>query len=299
VGVSATVSDLVPGTVYHYRADVMIPTPDTIRGEDRTFSCIVTAPQVSLMAVFGSSTTSVVVEGTVNPMGLSTTYHFEYGATPAYGQSLSQQNAGSGVVPLSVSATIGNLAPSGSYHWRLVAVNSGGTARTSDSTFTTPVDLAFPLAVGTAWTYRYDGHFADPPLFTRDYGTHIWQIVSKSGTPDSMVCSLNDLQNDTVKNYIAGAADTTISLSSHVVPFTIVESSGAITVNFPEALMIVHRISRFVPEGSDTLAADSSNTWAYDVLRYARGVGVVGYSYYHDLIHSTGVDLSLISFSNP
>ena len=36
VAVSATVSGLILGTVYHFRACVVIPTPDTTRGEDRS-----------------------------------------------------------------------------------------------------------------------------------------------------------------------------------------------------------------------------------------------------------------------
>ena len=121
------------------------------------------------------SSSCVGLDGTVNPMGLPTSYHFEFGVTPSYGQSTTQQDAGSGLMPVSVSATIGNLAPSGSYHWRLVAVSSAGTASTADSTFITPVDMAFPLAVGTTWTYAYEN---DNGLcgIQRSRGVHVWQV---------------------------------------------------------------------------------------------------------------------------
>lgn len=163
-----------------------------------------------------------------------------------------------------------------------------------------PVDLAFSPAVGTTWTYRYDGESADPPFLTLGYGTHIWHIVSISESMVFTVYSLNDDQNDTVKNSSEGSQDTSVSCSSRVVPFTIVESPDLITINFPETGGgIVHQIPRYVAAGSDTVTSDSSNTWASDVLWFVRGVGVVHYSYYHDFIHATSANLTLVSFSKP
>jgi CSLREA domain-containing protein len=77
--------------------------------------------------------------GSVTPNGHATTYHFEYGTTTAYGTSTADQDAGSGVAAGSVSTAATGLAPATTYHFRLVASSSEGTASGADHTFTTAV----------------------------------------------------------------------------------------------------------------------------------------------------------------
>src|SRR4029077_2665668 len=82
--------------------------------------------------------TGATLNGYVNPGGLETTYHFEYGPTTSYGTNLPIPNAsvGSGVLWKAVSQTItGGLW--GLYHYRLVATNSSGTIYGIDHTLTT------------------------------------------------------------------------------------------------------------------------------------------------------------------
>jgi hypothetical protein len=84
--------------------------------------------------------TSAVLRGAINPFGLQTSYHFEFGLTTAYGSRIplaSEANGGAGHLPRSVEKTIRNLAPGTTYHFRLVATNSAGTAAGADRTFTT------------------------------------------------------------------------------------------------------------------------------------------------------------------
>jgi serine protease len=80
---------------------------------------------------------TVMLTGTVNPEALTTTYHFEYGATPAYGRATPETTAGSDTFPHVVSAAIAGLT-AGTYHFRLVATNANGTAGTTDGTFAIP-----------------------------------------------------------------------------------------------------------------------------------------------------------------
>ncbi|MGZ4265101.1 MAG: choice-of-anchor Q domain-containing protein [Solirubrobacteraceae bacterium] len=99
----------------------------------------------------GPSTTSPTAasfNGSVNPGGLATTAHFEYGldskytnpgtSGPVYDQSTPSQNVGSGSSNLAVSASVSGLVPNALYHVRLVATNSAGTTFGPDATFTTP-----------------------------------------------------------------------------------------------------------------------------------------------------------------
>jgi hypothetical protein len=76
------------------------------------------------------------VAGTVDPNGKATTFRFEYGTTTGYGSEVTG-SAGSGGSVVSVSGALTGLAPSTTYHYRLVATNADGTATGSDATFTT------------------------------------------------------------------------------------------------------------------------------------------------------------------
>jgi hypothetical protein len=94
-----------------------------------------------------SSSTKAGFAGSVNPEGLPTTTHFEYGldsryskpgtSGPAYDQSTLPQPVGSDFSSHSVSASVSGLVPNALYHVRLVATNAAGTTDGPDMTFTT------------------------------------------------------------------------------------------------------------------------------------------------------------------
>jgi hypothetical protein len=76
----------------------------------------------------------------VNPNGLATTYHFEYGPSASYGSSApmaAERDAGAGTEYALASAELTGLAAGTEYHYRLVATNSAGTTVGDDQTFTT------------------------------------------------------------------------------------------------------------------------------------------------------------------
>ena len=92
--------------------------------------------------------TSVVLNGTINPTGLLTSYHFEYGATTAYGSRIPagiEAVAGGGYTTLPFFRTVTGLAPGTTYHYRLVATNSAGTNEGTDRTFTTVATGGIPV----------------------------------------------------------------------------------------------------------------------------------------------------------
>ncbi len=77
------------------------------------------------------------MHGTVNPNGLETHYHFQYGTTTSYGSSTPEENAGNGTKILEKSAAIAHLEPGALYHYRLVASSLAGTSYGSDQTLIT------------------------------------------------------------------------------------------------------------------------------------------------------------------
>jgi Glycine rich protein len=82
---------------------------------------------------------AATLNATVNPEGSEVTAcTFEYGTSLAYGSSAPCASLpGSGMSPVSVSATISGLKPSTTYHFRISATNAGGVAFGSDQSFAT------------------------------------------------------------------------------------------------------------------------------------------------------------------
>jgi hypothetical protein len=99
------------------------------------------------LAITGSATsvgtTSATLNGTVNPRGLFTTYWFEWGKTSAYGWSTPAQAAGSGTGNVAVTSQLTGLSPGTTYHYRLAAGNSAGTAYGAGMVFKTDSSLPF------------------------------------------------------------------------------------------------------------------------------------------------------------
>ena len=161
VPVSLHLTGLLPGSTYRYRlvavnwlgmglgstacgteggqeadgAEELLTTPITLP-----------APLVVTGAASGVSQNAATISGTVDPQGLRTTYEFQVGIDTSYGVQIFGA-AGEGSEPQPVSLTLPYLQPGTTYHYRLVAINSGGTSYGADATFTTPV---FPTAVLSA-----------------------------------------------------------------------------------------------------------------------------------------------------
>jgi Fibronectin type III domain len=95
--------------------------------------------------------TSAQLQGGVYPNGANTNYWWEYGPTTAYGQltPATGNDIGSGTAPVAVTATLPNLSPGATYHYRLVAENNFGTEYGYDYAFTTPAATASSPSQGS------------------------------------------------------------------------------------------------------------------------------------------------------
>jgi hypothetical protein len=105
-----------------------------------TFKTPTVPPSVLAQSVESVGTDSASLNATINPENDSTTYHFEYGPTTAYGGTTAE----SGPLPIkefheptSVNGKVANLSMGTVYHWRVVATNSAGTTLGPDRTFVT------------------------------------------------------------------------------------------------------------------------------------------------------------------
>ncbi len=138
VMVSAPVTGLVANTTYHFRI-VATNANGTSDGSDQMFTTLPNRPAVVTEAAAPVTQTTATLNATVNPEGSNVTNcHFEYGTTPSYGLSMPCSSLpGSGTSPVAVSASVGSLSASTTYHFRIVATNASGTSKGSDETFTT------------------------------------------------------------------------------------------------------------------------------------------------------------------
>ena len=114
--------------IYYVRVPSATPPP--------TGSPIVATNPATNVGNFSAS-----LNGTVNPNGLNTTVHFDYGPTVNYGSSTAPQNY-SGSTAHNVIANLRGLSAGAIYHFRIVATNAVGTTTGSDITFITPAARA-------------------------------------------------------------------------------------------------------------------------------------------------------------
>ncbi len=150
--IAANISGLSPNTVYHFQL-VATNSAGTRFGSDRTFTTlaatgppVVTTNPASFIASF-----SATLNALLDPHGLTTSVHFQYGTTPSYGLTTAPQNR-TGNTFQAVGANVTGLNASTSYHFRVVASNAAGTTMGSDGTFTTLTATGPPVVTTNAAT---------------------------------------------------------------------------------------------------------------------------------------------------
>ena len=130
-----------PVTGLPQRQDLPLPDRGTndngiTYGPDLTFRTG-SPPDIGGVNATELAATSATINALINPTGYETTYKFEYGPTPDYGQSTPATPAsiGSGTEPIDVTRQLTGLQSGITYHYRVVATNVWGTAVSPDTTF--------------------------------------------------------------------------------------------------------------------------------------------------------------------
>ncbi|HET6997417.1 MAG TPA: hypothetical protein VFI03_02420 [Solirubrobacterales bacterium] len=115
-----------------------------------------TAPEVVGQSVLRGAE-DATLRATVDPGGLASDYHFEYGTTTAYGEQTDEESLAASFEPTQVSAQISGLAPGTTYHYRVVAENSLDETPGPDRTFRTVAADSCPNeAFRTGFSYLTD-----------------------------------------------------------------------------------------------------------------------------------------------
>jgi hypothetical protein len=103
----------------------------------------VNPPIATTGATTGVGETGATLNGSLAAGGSSKAY-FQYGATASYAASTATQSVGLSGSATPLAAAIDGLAPGTTYHFRLVAENSGGVVYGDDQTFTTNARSELP-----------------------------------------------------------------------------------------------------------------------------------------------------------
>lgn len=131
--VSVELPSLLTETDYHYRV-VVSNENGTIVGKDQVVHTVAVLSATTEPAT-NITTTEATLNGKLDPDGMQTEYHFEYGLTENYDNSTPTETIGPGSGLTAVTpADLTQLQPGRTYHFALVASNSLGTTVANDRT---------------------------------------------------------------------------------------------------------------------------------------------------------------------
>jgi trimeric autotransporter adhesin len=216
LNISANISGLMANTTYHFRI-VATNSAGTRMGGDRTFTTLSAtgAPVVITNPATLIASFSATLNGLLDPHGLTTSSHFQYGPTTSYGLTTAPQSH-SGNTYLSIGSGISSLTANTTYHFRIVASNSSGTSMGSDKTFTTLTATGAPVVTTgsatnvTSSSATLNGSLDPHGLTTTvsfQYGTttsygHTTAVQSQSGnTYRNIAASISSLTTHTTYHF--------------------------------------------------------------------------------------------------
>jgi DNA-binding beta-propeller fold protein YncE len=138
--VEAEVTGLAAGTAFVFR---LVGSNEVGTNPAGALEFETQGPRVVSESASDVTATSANLEAEITPRGLATSYHFEYDTSPyadggpAHGISTSSGSAGSGETGVATSISLQDLQSLTTYHYRVVAENSSGTAFGTDHSFRT------------------------------------------------------------------------------------------------------------------------------------------------------------------
>jgi len=191
-------------------------------------------------------TTTATLTGTVDPNGVPTTYHWEYG-TSATGTRLSTptQSAGSAPGPQAVQATVSGLTPATTYFVRLVANDQQG----ADTTFTTLASSGNPAA----------------PAISRLSAT------AKTASSASLTARIDPNRAATTYHVEWG---TTTRLGTSTPDVTLAAGDGNVTVSVPVAGLPTHTKISWRVVASNAAGLRRSGIASFTTLRAPSGISL-------------------------
>jgi hypothetical protein len=160
--VSASIGELSPATQYTFCVLARNSAGETALSAPVTFTTHMAAPNIEEESTSDVSASGATLNATLNPGGADTTYHFELAVgggsyEPLHGLEAgevvvgAEGDAGSGIVPVPLSAHVQGLSPNTAYSFRLIASSSVEAVEGSKQSFITQRVTGFALPDGRQW----------------------------------------------------------------------------------------------------------------------------------------------------
>ncbi|MDP1621386.1 MAG: BACON domain-containing carbohydrate-binding protein [Bacteroidales bacterium] len=216
------------------------------------------APEVTTLPASAIMATSATLNGTVNPNGIPTDYHFEYGNTPvSLNYSTPTLFAGSGSINVSVSADLTGLLSDTNYFFRIVAESAGGSATGLKVKFSTPaapfIAVTPPNQNVPAWTGNTQFLVASNTTWTVESDAP-WCTVTTSGIDNDTIMVAYD-ENLSVGLRIANITVTGLGAGAQTVAVTQEGAAPMLSVTPPN-----QNVSS--PAGNTQFGVISNTTWS-------------------------------------
>jgi hypothetical protein len=202
-------------------------------------------PTATTIAATNISSSSAILNGAVNPNGLSTTAKFLYGTTTNYGSVTNVSGTFFGTNSTNVSVGLTGLSVGTTYHYVLVATNSGGSSQGADLSFTTWTALQ---AWRQLWfgTTNNSGSAADTYVNTGDGFSNLMKYAL--GLSPLVICS-----NPITLSLSGGYLTMTVTRSSSLTGITYsFESTGNPTNGWSSNSVAVDSNTPTLFKGHDT-----------------------------------------------
>jgi sugar lactone lactonase YvrE len=227
--VSETVEGLKASTTYHFRLRGKNGI-GSVYSSDRAFT---TSGQAVTKAATSVTALTALLNGSIFPQGVATTYQFEYGRTTGYGSKIpaSPQSAGASNEEVKVVQSPAGLTANATYHYRVVATNELGTYYGEDKEFTTLSTEVF----GSGGTGA--GQFESPKGIALDSSGNVW--VADTG--NNRIQKFNSKGEFLLKFGSAGTGSGQFNQPSGVA----IDGEGKVWI----ADTGNHRVQRFTAEG--------------------------------------------------
>jgi hypothetical protein len=181
---TATIGGLASGTTYYYRMVFVDANNGGVQyGEVHTFKAL--QPAVATQSATSITSSSAILNGTVNPEGSPGYMYFLFGATSSPGSSTGNQSVGANFIAQSFTATVGGLASGITYYYQTVFVdaNNGDVQYGKVHTFKTlqPVVATQPASSITSSSAVLNGSVN--PEGSPGYMYFLFGTTSPPGSP--------------------------------------------------------------------------------------------------------------------
>ncbi|MCX6334779.1 MAG: DUF1566 domain-containing protein [Bacteroidia bacterium] len=256
---TSNISGLVPGTKYYVRAYATNQF-GTGYGNELSFNTTMAA-STTTNAATSITTTSATLNGSVNANNYSSVVTFDYGLTTAYGSTVTAaQSPVTGSGQTAVSAIISTLTPGATYHFRVKAVNAGGTTEGDDITFTTFAEVSIPTVTTATVTDVTTTTATGGGIVTSDGGALVTERGVCWSTSSNPVAAGNHSTNGTGPgsffcNLIGLTANTTYYVRAYA-------TNNAGTAYGNEVSFKTNSVSPVVPTLSTTAITSITTTTA-------------------------------------